>query len=77
MRTLAIAALMATFLTIPATAKTFVKGPQHLLPDYRSASNVKNTSSLHIGQWTEGYPPEQLGERNTLALVGSRSRDRR
>jgi hypothetical protein len=43
------------------------KGPQHLLPDYRSASNVKNTSSLYIDQWTEGYPPEQLGGRSTLA----------
>ena len=60
MRTLAIAALMATFLAIPANAKTFVKHPQHLLPDYMSASTVKNASSLYVDLWTEGYPSEHL-----------------
>jgi hypothetical protein len=60
MKTLAIAALMATFLAIPANAKTFVKHPQNLLPDYTSATNVQNTSSLYIDLWTEGYPSEHL-----------------
>jgi hypothetical protein len=41
MRTLATAVAMATVLTIPAAAKTLLKNPQRLLPefDYQSKEN--------------------------------------
>ena len=77
MRTLATAVAMATVLTVPAAAKTLLKNPQRLLPDYVSASDVKNIPNPYIDQRTEGYPPDQVGQQTSLALVGSRSRDRR
>ena len=73
MRTLATAVAMATVLTVPAAAKTLLKNPQRLLPDYVSASDVKNIPDLYIDQWTEGYPPDQAGERSTFERIGTRS----
>jgi hypothetical protein len=46
MRTLATAVAMATVLTVPAAAKTLLKNPQRLLPDYVSASDVKTSQAL-------------------------------
>ena len=56
MRTLATAVAMAIVLTVPAAAKTLLKNPQRLLPDYVSSSTVQGIPSLYIDQWTEGYP---------------------
>jgi len=52
MRTLAAATAMATVLTVSAAAKTLLKNPQRLLPDYISSSAlnpVKTSSSVVTG----------------------------
>jgi hypothetical protein len=46
MRTLATASAMAAVLAVPAAAKTLLKNPQRLLPDYVSASHFSATSSI-------------------------------
>jgi hypothetical protein len=63
MKTLAAGVALATVLTVSATARTLLKNPQRLLPDYVSASDVKNIPNPYIDLWTEGYPPETMGER--------------
>lgn len=55
MRTLATAMAMATVLAVPAAAKTLLKNPQRLLPDYVSADDLKSIPRPYIDQWTEGY----------------------
>jgi hypothetical protein len=75
MKTLATAIAMATVLTVPSYAKTLLKNPQRLLPDYVSASSVNGSPSPYIDLWTEGYPPEQVGQ-SALERVGNRTRDR-
>ena len=69
MRTLATAVAMATVLTVPAAAKTLLKNPQRLLPDYVSASDVKNIPNPYIDQRTEGYPPDQVGQQMMVAAI--------
>jgi hypothetical protein len=78
MRTLATAMAMATVLAVPAAAKTLLKNPQRLLPDYVSAGDLKSIQSPCIDQWTEGYPPDQMGrqtsferEKADLAIEGN------
>ena len=56
MRTLATAIAMATVLTVPAAAKTLLKNPQRLLPDYISSGDVKDIPSHHIDQWVARTP---------------------
>jgi hypothetical protein len=56
MRTLATAVAMATVLTVPAAAKTLLKNPQRLLPDYISSGDVKDIQSYHIDQWVARTP---------------------
>jgi hypothetical protein len=75
MKTLATAIALATVLTIPTSAKTLLKNPQRLLPDYVSTSGVNGSPSPYIDLWTEGYPAEQMGQ-SALERVGSRARDR-
>ena len=66
MRTLATAMAMATVLAVPAAAKTLLKNPQRLLPDYVSADDLKSIPRPYIDQWTEGYPPDQMGQRTSF-----------
>jgi hypothetical protein len=47
---------MATVLTVPAAAKTLLKNPQRLLPDYISSGDVKDIPSHHIDQWVARTP---------------------
>jgi hypothetical protein len=54
MRTLATAMAMATVLAVPAAAKTLLKNPQRLLPDYVSAGDRKDVPAHHVDQWVEG-----------------------
>jgi len=74
MRTLATALAMATVLTVPASAKTLLKNPQRLLPDYVSAGDVKGIPNPYIEQWTEGYPPEQTTQLSAVARIGRQPR---
>jgi hypothetical protein len=39
---------MATVLAVPAAAKTLLKNPQRLLPDYESASDATGIASPRI-----------------------------
>jgi hypothetical protein len=48
MRTLASAVAMATVLAVPAAAKTLLKNPQRLLPDYESAGGATDVPGPHI-----------------------------
>ena len=50
MRTLATALAMATVLTMPAAAKTLLKNPQRLLPDYVPASYFRSTVVTESGR---------------------------
>ena len=59
MRTLATAIAMATVLTDPAAAKTLLKNPQRLLPNYVPASDVKDIPRPYIVQRIQGYPPNK------------------
>jgi hypothetical protein len=54
MRTLATAVAMATVLAVPAAAKTLLKNPQRLLPDYVSAGDGKDVPTHHVDQRVEG-----------------------
>jgi len=46
MRTPATALAMATVLTVPAAARTLLKNPERLLPDYVSANHFDATSNI-------------------------------
>ena len=59
MRSLAIAVAIATILTVPTSAKTFLKSQQRLLPDYVPVSNAAQYLDTE-GQWTEGYPRDEF-----------------
>jgi hypothetical protein len=62
MRTPDSAAAMATVLAVPAAAKTLLKNPQRLLPDYESAADVTGIPGPHID-----YEPRTTTRRNRSA----------